>query len=372
MADPALLRLSLAEAADRIRRRALSPVALTEAVLAQIDALNPALNAFTTLVPREQVLAGARAAEREIAAGAYRGLLHGIPVSVKDLIDTAGLRTTYGSGMFRDHVPERDGSVPERLHAAGAIITGKTATHELGQGMPTNNYFFGPTRNPWNPEHVPGGSSGGAAAATAALMGPLHIGTDGGGSIRFPAAFCGVTGLKPTLGLITNRGQFGGQGTSFSVPGPLTRSVRDSALAAQALAGFDPEYLYSRPGPAPDLVGGLEGGVRGLRVGTSPDLLEPPPEPEVRAAYEATLRRLEQLGARLVEGRMPHHDLVFRTTMGVFALEGGRGLDALFGDRPRVFRPRVPRIFEMTRVPDVAMAVHTQQRRQLVARDYQA
>src|SRR5947199_2380532 len=156
MADAALLLLCLAEAADRIRGRAVSPVELVEAVLAQIDALQPTLNAFTTLAPREQVLAAARAAEREIAGGAYRGLLHGIPVSVKDLIDTAGLRTTYGSGMFRDHVPARDGSVPERLRAAGAIITGKTATPELGQGMTTNNYFFGPTRNPWNPEHLPG------------------------------------------------------------------------------------------------------------------------------------------------------------------------------------------------------------------------
>src|SRR5207244_2534273 len=380
MAAPALLRLSLAEAADRIRRRALSPVALTEAVLAQIDALNPALNAFTTLVPREQVLAGARAAEREIAAGAYRGLLHGIPVSVKDLTDTAGLRTTYGSGMFRDHVPEKDGGVPERLRAAGAVITGKTATHELGQGMTTNNRFVGPTRNPWNPEHVPGGSSGGAGAATAALMGPLHIGTDGGGSIRFPAAFCGVTGLKPTLGLISNRGQFGGAGTSFSVPGPLTRTVRDAALAAQAPAGldpdhlppapaprppvggpgaafpvpgprtrtvrdaalaaqalarFNPEHLYSRPGPAPDLIGGLEGGVRGLRVGTCPDLLNTPPAPEVRAAYEATLRRLEKLGARLVEVRLPHHDLVLGTIMALFAIEGRVGAAPVTGRRPR-------------------------------------
>src|SRR5947199_7378790 len=132
MADAALVRLSLAEAADGIRRRALSPVELAEAVLAQIGALNPALNAFTTLVPREQVLGAARAAEREIAAGAYRGLLHGIPVSVKDLIDTAGLRTTYGSGMFRDHVPEKDGRAPARPHAAGPIITGKNPTHGLG------------------------------------------------------------------------------------------------------------------------------------------------------------------------------------------------------------------------------------------------
>src|SRR5437867_9364147 len=184
MADPALLRLSLAEAADRIRRRALSPVALTEAVLAQIDALNPALNAFTTLVPREQVLAGARAAEREIAAGAYRGLLHGIPVSVKDLIDTAGLRTTYGSGMFRDHVPEKDGGVPERLRAAGAVITGKTATHELGQGMTTNNHFFGPPRQPWIPEHLPRGAGAGARTAPATGRAPRTIGAADGGATR--------------------------------------------------------------------------------------------------------------------------------------------------------------------------------------------
>src|ERR1051325_9143156 len=371
MPDAALLRLSLAEAADRIRRRALSPVALIEAVLAQIDALNPALNAFTTLVPREQVLAGARAAEREIATGAYRGLLHGIPVSVKDLIDTAGLRTTYGSGMFRDHVPEKDGGVPERLRAAGAVITGKTATHELGQGITTNNHFFGPTRNPWNREHVPGGSSGGAGAAAAALMGPLHIGTDGGGSLRFPAGFCGVVALKPALGLISNRGQFGGVGTSFSVPGPMVRSVRDAAVAAQALAGFDPEYPYSRPGPVPDLIGDLERGVRGLRIGTSRDFLVPPPEPDVRAAYEATLRRLEDLGARRFEVRMPHHEFVVRTVMAVLNIEGGVHMDALAGDRPRVFGPVIERMNELAPKFEVAALVHAHERRPRITPHYQ-
>src|SRR5262245_6616590 len=139
--DAALVRLSLAEAANLVRRRELSPVELTEAVLARIDALEPRLNAFTTLAQREEVIAAARAAEREIAAGGYRGVLHGIPVSVKDLIDTAGLRTTYGSGMFRDHVPAKDGGVPERLRSAGAVLTGKTATHELGKGITTNNHF---------------------------------------------------------------------------------------------------------------------------------------------------------------------------------------------------------------------------------------
>jgi aspartyl-tRNA(Asn)/glutamyl-tRNA(Gln) amidotransferase subunit A len=369
--DTALVRLSLAEAADLLRRRELSPVELTEAVLARIDALEPVLNAFTTLAPREQVLAAAHAAEREITAGRYRGVLHGIPVSVKDLIDTAGLRTTYGSGMFRGHVPVKDGAVPERLRHAGAILTGKSATHELGKGITTNNYFFGPTRNPWHREHVPGGSSGGAGAATAALMGPLHVGTDGGGSLRFPAAFCGVVALKPTLGLISNRGQFGGVGTSFSVPGPMTRSVHDAALAAQALAGFDPDYPYSRPGPVPDLVGDLERGVRGLRIGTSPDFLVPPPEADVRAAYEATLRRLEDLGARLVEVRMPHHDLVVRTVMAVLNIEGGLHLDALAGDRPRIFGPVVERMNELAPKFEVADLVRAQERRQWIARDYQ-
>ena len=369
--DAALVRLSLAQAADLVRRRELSPVELTEAVLARIDALEPRLNAFTTLAPREEVVAAARAAEREIAAGGYRGVLHGIPVSVKDLIDTAGLRTTYGSGMFRDHVPAKDGAVPERLRAAGAVLTGKTATHELGKGITTNNHFFGPTRNPWNLEHVPGGSSGGAGAATAALMGPLHIGTDGGGSLRFPAAFCGVATLKPTLGLISNRGQFGGIGSSFSVPGPMARSVHDVALAAQALAGFDPGYLYARPGPVPDLLGDLEGGVRGLRVGTSPDLLVPPPDPDVRAAYDATLRRLEDLGARLVEVRMPHHDLVVRTVMAVLNIEGGVHFDALAGDRPRVYGPVVERMNALAPKFEVEDLVRAQQRRQWIARDYQ-
>ncbi len=366
-----LTDLTLAEAADAIRRRELSPVELTQAVLARIDVLEPALNAFTTRAPREESLAQARAAEREIGAGTYRGVLHGIPVSVKDLIDTAGLRTTYGSGMFRDHVPTKDGGVPERLRAAGAILTGKTATHELGRGITTNNYFFGATRNPWNRDHVPGGSSGGAASAAAARLGPLHVGTDGGGSVRIPAAFCGVVGLKSTLGLISNRGQFGGPGSSFSVPGPLTRTVRDAALAAQALAGFDPGYLYSRPGPVPDLLRDLERGVQGIRVGTSPEFVFPAPDPEVQAAYEATLRRLEGLGAQLVEVHMPHHELVLRTIMWVLNVEGTIHLDAILGDRPRVFSPAVTRLNEMARTPDVAGCIRAQENRQRVTRDYQ-
>jgi aspartyl-tRNA(Asn)/glutamyl-tRNA(Gln) amidotransferase subunit A len=370
MPNPELTALGLCESADLIRRRALSPVDLAAAVLDQIERWNPGLNAFTTLVPREEVLRAARAAADEIARGGPRSPLHGIPVSVKDLIDTAGVRTTYGSGMFRDHVPETDGGIPERLRALGAVLTGKTATHELGMGMTTNNYFYGTTRNPWNVEHVPGGSSGGASAAAAAQMGALHVGTDGGGSIRFPAAFCGVVGHKPTLGLLSTRGQFGGSGTSYSVPGPLARSVRDAALASQELAGFDPGYLYSLPHPVPDLMRDLGAGIEGLRIGVSDDLLEPAPEPAVHAAYDATLRRLTELGAHLVELRFPHHSLVFRGIGAVFMLEGNVLNERLFGERKREFSPHIEQLRSGGTIDDPAVWVDLQRDRQRVARDY--
>ena len=370
MTDGVLVQLSLAEAGDLIRRRALSPVELLEAVLARIAALNPKLNAFTTLVPLAEVRAAAREAEREIARGEYRGPFHGIPVGVKDLLDTAGIRTTYGSGMFRDHVPAVDAALPARLRTGGAVIIGKTATHEFGKGITTNNYFYGATHNPWNLDHIPGGSSGGAAAAAAALLGPLQIATDGGGSIRIPAAFCGVVGLKPTIGLLSNRGHTGGGNSSFSAPGPITRSVRDAAIAAEALAGFDPAYIYSRPGPVPDLVSGLERGVKGLRVGTGPDVLQPAPAPVVGTAYEATLRRLEGLGARLVEVRLPHHDVVMRTIMGVFAFEGDPLIETLLGDRPRLYSPELLRMAEGKPPADPLLWVRIQQDRQRVRQDY--
>jgi aspartyl-tRNA(Asn)/glutamyl-tRNA(Gln) amidotransferase subunit A len=370
MPDRLLLKMSLVEAGDLIRRRVLSPVELAKAVLARIAALDPQINAFTTRVEDDVVLASARAAEAEIARGGYRGPLHGIPVGVKDLLDTAGLRTTYGSAIFRDYVPAADGAVPARLRDTGAVITGKTATHEFGRGITTNNHFFGPTLNPWNLAHVPGGSSGGAGASMAARMGPIQIGTDGAGSIRFPAAWCGVVGYKPTLGVVSNRGNIGSGNGSFSTPGPIAGSVRDCAVTAQALAGFDPEYAYSRPGPPPELVRGIENGVRGLRIGTSADLLEPAPEPAVRAAYDATLRRLEQLGAELCSVRLPHQHLVIAGVTAMFAVEADPALDELIGERPRQLSPRLARIREHIPHFDAAACARAQLDRQRIRRDY--
>src|SRR5262249_19241134 len=190
---------------------------------------------------------------------------------------------------------------PRPRRAGRGNSRGQAGVARVGQGIPPHNHLQRRAPHPGDPRPLPGGSSGGAAAAAAALLGPLQIATDGGGSIRLPAAFCGVVGLKPTIGLLSNRGHTGGGNSSFSVPGPITRSVRDAAIAAAALAGFDPAYIYSRPGRVPDLVGGLERGAKGLRVGTGPDLLQPAPDPAIGTAYEATLQRLENLGARLVE-----------------------------------------------------------------------
>jgi aspartyl-tRNA(Asn)/glutamyl-tRNA(Gln) amidotransferase subunit A len=290
---------------------------------------------------------------------------------VKDLIDTAGLRTTYGTGIFREHVPGRDGAVPGRLREQGAILVGKTATHELGMGITTNNFFFGPTLNPWHREHVPGGSSGGAAAAVAAELCPWQVGTDGGGSIRIPAAFCGVVGFKPTLGLISNRGQFGNGNVSFSVPGPLARSVRDAAIAAQALAGFDPEYAYSCGGPIPDLLADLEAGVRGLRVATSPDLLQPAPDPCVQAAYDATLDRLAGLGVAIQSIAMPHHVLLPSVMAAVFGVEGGIQTRELIGERPRLFSPQIARLV-MEPPSDPTIWANAARDRAWLAHDYAA
>jgi aspartyl-tRNA(Asn)/glutamyl-tRNA(Gln) amidotransferase subunit A len=236
-------------------------------------------------------------------------------------------------------------------------------------GITTNNHFFGRTLNPWHPRHVPGGSSGGAAAATAAEMGPWQVGTDGGGSIRIPAAFCGVVGLKPTLGLVSNRGQFGDGNVSFSVPGPLARTVRDAAIATQELAGFDAEYVYAQPGPVPDLLANLERGVVGLRVGTSPDLLQPEPDASVRAAYAGTLDRLGTLGAIVERLAMPHHALLPEITRAVFSIEGGTQTRALLGDRPRVLSPAVAQV--MVDPPsDAAVWAHAARTRAALAQDY--
>jgi aspartyl-tRNA(Asn)/glutamyl-tRNA(Gln) amidotransferase subunit A len=260
-----LARLSLSEAAELVRTRAVSPVELTEACLRRIERLNPQLNAFIT-VTTESALAEARAAEAEIHAGRCRGPLHGIPLALKDLVDTAGVRTTAGSLLYRDRVPAHDAEVFRRLRSAGAVLVGKTNLHEFAFGGSGMISAFGVTRTPWDPTRITGGSSSGSAAAVAAGMCFGAIGTDTAGSIRLPAAYCGIVGLKPTYGLVSQRGVVP-LSWSYDHVGPMARTVADVAIMLQAIAGYDANDVYSQKIAAGDFVGALKQDTRFLRVG---------------------------------------------------------------------------------------------------------
>jgi aspartyl-tRNA(Asn)/glutamyl-tRNA(Gln) amidotransferase subunit A len=232
-----MIDISISEAAELLRQKKISPVDLATACMNRIERLNPVLNAFIT-VTRESALAQARVAEDEIQRGQGRGPLHGIPIGLKDLIDTAGVRTTCGSALFADRVPTEDAYVVQRLKRAGAVLLGKQNLQEFAYGGTSASSHFGAVHNPWSPKHIAGGSSGGSAAAVAAGMCFGAIGSDTGGSIREPAAFCGIVGLKPTYGRVSTRGVFP-LSWSLDHVGPICRNVRDAALMLEAIAGYD-------------------------------------------------------------------------------------------------------------------------------------
>jgi aspartyl-tRNA(Asn)/glutamyl-tRNA(Gln) amidotransferase subunit A len=285
--------------AAAIRSRKLSPVEVTRAILERIERLNPRLNAYLT-VDGEGAMQAARRAEQAVVDGDELGPLHGVPVSVKDLVCTRGLRTTFGSLLHREYVPDHDAGAVERLRAAGAIILGKTNTPEFGLMGSTENRLGEPCRNPWNPERTSGGSSGGAGSAVAAGLGPLALGTDGGGSVRIPSGFCGVFGLKPTFGRVPRHTDFGGWST-LSVTGPIARTVADAALMLDVMAGPHPEDPYSLPAPRRSFRRGMKGDLRGLRAAWSGDLGYGAVDPEVRRIAEAAARRFTDFGSTVEE-----------------------------------------------------------------------
>ncbi|MEO5936501.1 MAG: amidase [Terriglobales bacterium] len=285
--------LSLSDAAQLVREKKVSPVELTQECLRRIEVLNPKLNAFITITA-ETALAEARAAEAEINAGRWRGALHGIPIALKDLVDTAGVRTTAGSGLFKDRIPAKDAEIVRRLKAAGAVFLGKTNLHEFAYGGSSAISYYGPVRNPWNTAHSPGGSSGGSAAAVAAHLCYGAIGTDTGGSIRQPASYCGIVGIKPTYGRVSTAGVIPLSGSLDHV-GPMTRTVRDAALMLQAIAGHDPLDPGSVDLPVPDYVATIADSTAKLRLGIPRDLFYEGLDPEVQAAMEAALAILKKL-----------------------------------------------------------------------------
>jgi aspartyl-tRNA(Asn)/glutamyl-tRNA(Gln) amidotransferase subunit A len=297
MRDDELCWLSAAELAELIRARRLSPVEVTDALLARIERVDPALGAFAT-VAADQARQAAKIAEAAVMHDEPLGPLHGVPVSVKDLFFTRGIRTTGGSRLFADFLPEVDAVAVERLRAAGAVLLGKTNTPEFGHKTVTDSPLFGETRNPWGRGLTPGGSSGGAAAAVAAGLGPVGLATDAGGSIRVPAAFCGVYGLKPSFGRIPHAPGFPGLET-LSAVGPITRTVRDAALVLDALAGPDDRDRHSLPPPGESYAEALGRSLEGWSVAWSPDLGYARVEPEVLRVAEEAAAEFEALGCRV-------------------------------------------------------------------------
>ncbi|MBI2205743.1 MAG: Asp-tRNA(Asn)/Glu-tRNA(Gln) amidotransferase subunit GatA [Candidatus Rokubacteria bacterium] len=303
MAGDELWYAGIRELGTRFRKRELSPVELTSALLARIERLDPTLNAFVTLTA-DRALAEAKAAEAALLRGDTRPLL-GIPVGYKDIYATRGIRTTGGSALLADWVPDADSTCVTRLQDAGCVMLGKLITHEFAWGIQSPGHRFKPARNPWNVDHIPGGSSSGSGAALASGMCVGALGTDTGGSIRGPASFCGVVGIKPTYGRCSRAGVLTLSWT-LDHTGPLARSVEDCAFLLQALAGHDAADPASSPAPVSDYAGALAQPIRGMKIGIARDFFLDGADDAVVSAFETALRTLRDLGADVRDVEIPN------------------------------------------------------------------
>ena len=342
-----ITQLSAQALSSLLRDGEVSCVELTQAFLARIDELNPRLNALCT-VTHDAALAAAAQADAAMRSGAALGPLHGLPLAFKDLTPTAGIRTTRGSRLYEDHVPEADAPLVRRLRQAGAIVLGKTNTPEFGHKAVTENLLFGPTRNPWRLDRVAGGSSGGAAAAVAAGLLPFAEGSDGAGSIRIPASLCGVFGFKPSYGRVPDVAGGFSSHSPFLHNGPLARSVGDAALLYQAMAGADWRHPFSVAGDGNPLAR-LDHGIAGARVAFSPDLGYFPVDEQVAATCAQAARAFADLGCRVDEValRLPDElESAFQTLWGL-------KLAGSYGDLPQPqadrLEPLVRRLIEQGR-----------------------
>jgi len=305
-----LEELTIAETSRRIRKKEVSPVELTRLYLERIEALNPSLNAYLTLM-NDQAMDAARRAEREVRRGKYRGRLHGIPFSIKDNLAIKGVRTTAGSKILSEWVPDFDATVVKRLTDSGAIILGKTQMHEWARGSHGINPFYGTTHNPWDLKRVSGGSSGGSAVAVASSLCMASIGTDSAGSVRNPSSLCGVVGLKPTYGRVSTYGGVPGTGGhSTNHFGVLTKTVEDCALVLEAIAGYDPKDGLSAEAPVPRYSRAVGKGIRGMKVGLLRGYFDEAVEDEVRSALDEAVKTFQSLKMKVTEISIPHLDLV--------------------------------------------------------------
>ncbi len=347
MADPSAL--SLADASRQLAAGSLSSSDLTRAVLGRIDAVEPRVKAYLTVL-RESALAQAAASDARRAGPGRLGPLDGIPIALKDNLCTKGVETTCASRILRGFVPPYDATVVEKLAAAGAVITGKTNLDEFAMGSSTENSSVGPTHNPWALDRVPGGSSGGSAAAVAAGLALGALGSDTGGSIRQPAALTGLTGLKPTYGRVSRYGLIA-FASSLDQVGPLARTAEDAALLLEAIEGFDPRDSTSvkRDGTRP--TADLRKPLKGLKIGIAKEWLGAGLDPEVRAAFEAAWAVLAQQGCERVEIAMPRQDVALPIYYLIAPAEASSNLARFDGVRygPRVDAPNIVAMYRATR-----------------------
>ena len=320
-----------------IKSRNLSPVELMEVTLNRIREISPKLNAYLTVL-EEDAMAAARQAEEKVESGEPLGILHGLPISIKDLIPTKGIRTTMGSLVYKDLIPKSEGTAMQRIREAGAIIVGKTNAAEIGTAIQTRNKLGDDCRNPWNTEMTPGGSSGGAAAAMAAGISPLSLGSDGGGSVRIPSAFCGLFGMKPSYGRIPKDYADWGMSHTLSF-GPLSWTVRDAAMMLNVMSGSDGlDYTCIRTSP-PDFVKELDGTFHRLRIAWTPDMgYDVKVDPEIKAAVEAAANVFKELGHQVTRD-VPDTGMPFDTFDATIATRNCIPLGFLLDEHPDDIMP---------------------------------
>jgi len=361
--------VTIQQAAADLRARKRSSLELTQEALDSIARLDGQLNAFITVMT-QSALTRARRMDQELGAGRDRGPLHGIPVALKDVFSTRGVRTTCGSRIFADYVPDHDAAVVEKLEEAGAVMLGKTNMHELAYGVTSVNPHYGAVHNVWDQERIAGGSSGGSAVAVAAGMVYMAMGTDTGGSIRIPASFCGMVGLKPTYGRVS---RYGVVPLDFSLDhmGPITRSVGDAALALEAVAGYDPRDPSSSRRPAGRYLPGERAGLDGLRIGMPGDDLLEGADAEVVAALRAAGKTAESLGAQLVQAPLPSLDELSAIGRVILLVEAAAILERDLGRRAD-FGADVLALLDQGRLIPATDYVNAQRLRRLKCREFSA
>jgi aspartyl-tRNA(Asn)/glutamyl-tRNA(Gln) amidotransferase subunit A len=360
--------MTLLEAAAQLRARKVSSHELVKESLARIGQLNPQLNAFLT-VTGDAALAAARKSDEELAAGRDRGPLHGIPVALKDNFYTKGVRTTAGSKLFADFVPEYDSGVTEKLCDAGAVIVGKTGLHELAYGITSNNIHFGTIRNPHNLDCIPGGSSGGSGAAVQSGMVFMAMGSDTGGSIRIPAAYCGTVGLKPTFGRVSRYGMFP-LGYSLDHAGPLTRTSRDAVEALNAIAGYDSRDPSCSRRPAETVRLEEPTYVKDLKVGVPENFFFDRVEPGVEQAVRRAIARIGELGAAVIPVKLPDMAAINIAGRLILLAEASAWLEPHHLARRGDISPEVLALLDQGRMVPGTVYVNAQRARRLLAREF--